>query len=96
MGTFPRIERNLPGVDAVSILAYPVDNLMEIPNDLDGADYWILVQSPPAEEETEEAAEMETAPATSEESQNESETPAAPPSEDESGNDGEGSQEVYF
>lgn len=50
LGTFPRIKRNLPGVDAVSIMTYPVDNILEIPEDLEAADYWILVQAPEEEE----------------------------------------------
>ena len=90
MGTFPRIKRNLPGVDAVSILAYPVDDLMVIPDDLDKADYWILVQAPPYEEEIEETEEMEDT--------SESEMPAetSEPGTDESGDDEENSQPVFF
>ena len=92
LGTFPRIKRNLPGVDAVSILAYPVDNLMEIPDDLEKADYWILVQAP----EMEDMPEMVMPPMPP--GDGESETPAMPPMpppDDDSGDDDENEHGIF-
>jgi uncharacterized iron-regulated protein len=47
LGTYPRIRRDLPGADVVSILVIPVDDLLgALPEDISKADYWILVEAP--------------------------------------------------
>jgi len=50
LGTYPRIRRELPGADTVSILVLPVDDLLApIPSDAPKADYIVLVLAPPSE-----------------------------------------------
>jgi uncharacterized iron-regulated protein len=54
LGTFPRIQRDLPGADVISILVLPVEDLLApLPEDASGADYIVLVLAPPATEEPE-------------------------------------------
>lgn len=65
LGTYPRIRRNLPGADIVSILVIPVDDLLAAPpEDISKADYWILVEAPemPEMEGTEEMPVMPPMP----------------------------------
>jgi len=51
LGTFPRIERDLPGADCISILVLPVDDLLApLPEDTPKADFWILVLAPKLDE----------------------------------------------
>ena len=58
LGTLSRVKRNLPGVDIVSILIIPVDDILDvIPEDITKADYWIFVQAPPHENDDEENSE---------------------------------------
>jgi len=64
-GTYPRITRNLPGADVVSIVVVPVDDLLgPLPDDAFKADYWILVEAPemPDMEEMEEMPVMPPMP----------------------------------
>ncbi len=54
LGTFSRIERNLPDADCVSVLVIPVDDLLApLPDGISRADYWIFVLAPEMEGEPE-------------------------------------------
>jgi uncharacterized iron-regulated protein len=53
LGTYPRVLRRLPGIDEISIIIIPVDDLLApVPDDVSKADYYILVQAPPPVDES--------------------------------------------
>ncbi|HEX9745745.1 MAG TPA: ChaN family lipoprotein [bacterium] len=58
LGTFSRVKRNMPSADAVSIIAIPVEDLINPDlTDYPMADYWIIVLAPEPEPEEEEPEE---------------------------------------
>jgi uncharacterized iron-regulated protein len=51
LGTYSRVQRNLPGSDTVSITILPVENLLDpVPDDAPVADYLVLVLAAGVEE----------------------------------------------
>jgi len=60
LGTYSRIQRNAPDAETVLILVYPVDDIMAgIPEGASKADFYVLVQAPPVEEEEVEGEETD-------------------------------------
>jgi uncharacterized iron-regulated protein len=51
LGTYPRVLKRLPGINEISIICLPVDDLLApLPDDVLKADYYILVQAPPPQD----------------------------------------------